>query len=156
MHRLFCWLLLHTYQKTARVVELWLNMEWQKLWVLGSNWTLLPKNSEYFRPPPYHHPEVDVGLPGGKICMHSIIFSFLCEQTFLTVCHSKIHQNYLPFLRAFSELIQKICRPINVFQQVQTGFLSLCYFFNQEKCKRKTVFGNRCISHPTQSSNECT
>ena len=49
-HRLFGWLLLRTYYKIARVVELQLNMEWYKLWALGSNWTLLPKNSE-FSPP---------------------------------------------------------------------------------------------------------
>ena len=35
--RLFGWLLLHTYYKIARVVELQLNMEWEKLRVLGSN-----------------------------------------------------------------------------------------------------------------------
>ena len=34
-------------------------------------------------------------------------------------------------MQAFSVLIQKICQPINVFQQAHRGFLSLCYLFNQ-------------------------
>ena len=38
----------------------------------------------------YHHPEVSVRLSGENICMPSRIYFFLCEQTFLTACHSKL------------------------------------------------------------------
>ena len=43
-------------------------------------------------PTPHHHSEgdVDVGLIGGKICMHSRTFFFLCKQTYLTVFHSSL------------------------------------------------------------------
>ena len=59
---------------------------------MGS-WVKLDTPAQKFRvlpPPPYHHPEVAVGLPGGEICLHSIIFCFLCEQTFLTAFHSRL------------------------------------------------------------------
>ena len=58
---------------------------------MGS-WVKLDTPAQKFRvfPPPFlPPPEVAVGLPGEKICMHSIIFSFLCEQTFLTAFHSR-------------------------------------------------------------------
>ena len=50
-------------------------------------------------PPPLNHlhPEVDVGLPASKICMHSRTFFFLCEQTFLTTFHIHINSEFFGF-----------------------------------------------------------
>ena len=54
------------------------------------------QKSEYFFPPtsPQHHPKVyvDVGLPAGKICMHSRPFFFLCEHF---TSHSEFKLMYL-------------------------------------------------------------
>ena len=44
---------------------------------------------------PYHHPEVAVDLPGGQMCMHLIIFSFLCEQAFLIAFHLRLQLRFL-------------------------------------------------------------
>ena len=57
---------------------------------------------------------------------------FQCGTTSLYIHWRKIHQNNKPLLRAFSVLIQNICRPINVFQQAQRGFHSPYYLFHQE------------------------
>ena len=38
---------------------------------------------------------VAVGLPGGQMCMHLIIFSFLCEQTFLIAFHLRLQLRFL-------------------------------------------------------------
>ena len=100
-----CRLSLHTYCKIARVLELQLNIhvERLKLSVLGSHWTLLPKISVISSPSTlakknnnnnnHHHPEVDVdvGLPAGKLCMHSRTFSLCASlQAFLTAFHSRL------------------------------------------------------------------
>ena len=95
----------------------------------------------------------------GKFAMHSRIYFFLCKQTFLTACHSRLdntsysmqnllslnilHVKYIKW-RAFSGLIQKICRPIDVLANKLTwGFFPLAIFtITKQKCKLKTVFGN--------------
>ena len=54
--------------------------------------------------------------PGGKICMHSRIFFFLCEQTFLTACHSRLDntsysmRNYLSLYILHVKYIEDITR----------------------------------------------
>ena len=69
----------------------------------------------------------------------------------------KIHQNDKPLLRAFSALIQKAVDPYMSSNKLTGGFYPLAIFsIRNQKCKQKPVFGNSCISHPTQSSNECT
>ena len=68
----------------------------------------------------------------------------------------KIHQNYKPLWRAFSGSIQQICRPINVLPNKEGVSFPLLSLQSGSKCKLKTVFGNYCISRPTQSSNEST
>ena len=55
----------------------------------GSRVTLdTPVQCDHFFPP--RHPEVDVevGMPAGKICMHSRTFFFFCELTDLSHCIS--------------------------------------------------------------------
>ena len=95
-HRLFkSWPFLHTYYKIARVVELQLNMEWWKLRVLGSHWTLWPKKPEYF--PPFSLP------PPRSFCwsvwwenLHAFKNIFLFVRTDLSHCMSlKAGQHFL-------------------------------------------------------------
>ena len=82
--RLFGWVLLHTYYKIARVVELQLNKEWGKLRVLGSNWTLLPKQLEYFIPLPSTTQKLMLLL----VCL---LGKFACIQK-----HKGYHKGYQP------------------------------------------------------------
>ena len=131
--------------------------------VLGSYWTLLPKTTEYFLPL-----DVAVGLPARKICMHSRTFLYLCELRVLSHCISLkakvkvsyettllfqcgttcllyiLHVKYIKIISLFWEHFQfwsrKICRPINVFQQAQRGFLSPCYLSSGSKNVNKIQY----------------
>ena len=151
---------------------------------MGS-WVKLDTPAQKFRvllpppPPPYHYPQVAVGLPAVKICMHSIIISFLCEQTFSTALHSRLllrslmrqcgplvsiyimHIKYIKIISLFWEHFlgwsKKSVDPSMCSNKLTAGFFRLAIFtIRKQKCEQNTVSGNWCISHPTQSSNECT
>ena len=101
---LFHWLLLHTYYKIARVVELQLNMEWWKLRVLGSHRTLLPKKVRVLPPlpppPPTSRTTTTTITQKLMLMLFCLLekfayiqehFSFCANlQTFLTAFHSKL------------------------------------------------------------------
>ena len=105
----------------------------------------------YFPPHLHHYPEVSVGLSGGKICMHSRIYFFLCEQTFLTACDSRLDntsysmQNLLSLYILHIKYIKLaslesifLVHPKNLLthkcvgKQAHRGFLSPCYLYNHE------------------------
>ena len=167
-HRLFCWLLLHTYYKIARVLELQVNMEWLKLSVLGSHWTLLPKNQCYFSPQ---------SLPGKfsgiqehfSLCKLSglshciplkaiVQLRFLMRQHFFfnleplvsTYIAHKIHQNNQPPLRTFSVLIQKNLSSHKCFPMSSQGvsFPLLSFQLGSKNVSKRQYLGIHAFHDP--------
>ena len=172
MHRLFSWLLLHTYYKVARLVELQLNMEWYKLEVLGSNWTLLPKNSPPSPPPPPLPPNLhafnNILLCVGTDLSHCISpkavvkvsYETMCNQLFLYILHIKYSTSKL--LGSLESIFWVDPKNLSTHKCVPTSSqgvsFSLVSFQSGSKNlnERQYLGVGALFSHPTQSSNECT
>ena len=85
----------------------------------------------------------EILLKRRQIVTRTFTRTFL-ESYFCTILYiaCKIHQNYKPLWRAFSGLIQQICRPINVLANKEGVSFALLSLQSGSKCKLKTLFGN--------------